>query len=402
MKKIFLLCLLLISCSYIAFAQSNIQELRTRSYKPKSSKSNNKDYHQQQKQYVVKQRNEEEYKGRAIQINTDLIGTNKSNILEVEHSNDYVLYRDVVRRYTWLEGLGEPITQEIANHLPYYFRLSMKNDAGHYQMVEALHGNALTTVHPLSTYIIDKYSDTDEKNQEWRERLLTVGQWLFYSDLSGKNVVEERAYEAKSENAQLVYAMQVVQNDPTHITLTYLDSWGLPADMNEDNSYTYGSVVYVTYDKNGCDAIIDYLDGEGYRKSNTNGVDQERYVYDEQYRRIQITSNNCVGDYAIDNWGNCGVQYIYDDINNTYSIIHIDENLQPMRMPSIRANDESTYIRCDISKDKWGRISEEVFLTENGEKDTTLSGIHRIVYSYTDDGGLIDKKYYDINGNILK
>ena len=327
---------------------------------------------------------------------------NTYNKIEVKRSDDYVLYRDVVRRYTWLEGLGKPITQEIANHLPYYFRLSMKNDAGHYQMVEALHGNELTTVHPLSTYILNKYNDTDKKNQEWRKRLLTVGQWLFYSDLSGENVVEERAYETKTDNAQLVYAMQVVQNDPTHVTLTYLDSWGLPADMNENDSYTYGSVVYVTYDKNGCDSIIDYLDGEGYRKSNTSGVDQERYVYDEKYRPIQITSNNCVGDYAIDNWGNCGVQYIYDDINNTYSIIHIDENLQPMRMPSIRADDESTYIRCDISKDKWGRISEEVFLTENGEKDTTLSGIHRIVYSYTDDGVLIEKKYYDINGNILK
>ena len=401
MKKIFLLCLLLISCSYVTFAQSSIQDLRTLSYKPKTSKSNNKDYHQQRKQ-DVKQRNDEEYKGRGIQINTDLIGANKSNRLEVKRSNDYVLYRDVVRRYTWLEGLGEPITQEIANHLPYYFRLSMKNDAGHYQMVEALHGKELTTAHPLSTYILDKNNDTDKKNQEWRKRLLTVGQWLFYSDLSGENVVEERAYEAKDNNAQLVYAMQVVQNDSTHVTLTYIDSWGLPADMNEDDSYTYGSVVYVTYDKNGCDAIIDYLDGEGYRKSNTNGVDQERYVYDKKYRPIQITSNNCVGDYAIDNWGNCGVQYIYNDVNNTYSIIHIDKNLQPMRMPSMRANDESTYIRCDISRDKWGRISEEVFLTENGEKDTTLSGIHRIVYSYTNDGVLIEKKYYDINGNILK
>lgn len=400
MKKMFLLCLLLISCSYIAFAQSNIPELRRQSYKTRTSKSN-KEGHQQQKISILSP-GEQEKKGRTIQINIDLVGTNLSNTLEVVRSNDYVLYRNVVRRYTWLEGLGEPITQEIANHLPYYFRLSMKNDAGHYQMVEALHGKELTTAHPLSTYILDKNNDTDEKNQEWRKRLLTVGQWLFYSDLSGKNVVEERAYEAKSENAQLVYAMQVVQNDPTHVTLTYLDSWGLPADMNEDNSYTYGSVVYVTYDKNGCDAIIDYLDGEGYRKSNTNGVDQERYVYDEQYRRIQITSNNCVGDYAIDNWGNCGVQYIYNDINNTYSIIHIDENRKPMRMPSMRANDESTYIRCDISKDKWGRISEEVFLTENGEKDTTLSGIHRIVYSYTDDGVLIEKKYYDINGDILK
>lgn len=361
-----------------------------------------KENNQKNRKKISPQNAENKSKSKA-QRSTIIGKTNTFNkIGEVKRSNDYVLYRDVVRRYTWLEGLGEPITQEVANHLPYYFRLSMKNDAGHYQMVEALHGNTLTTDHPLSTYILDKYNDTDEKNQEWRKRLLTVGQWLFYSDLSGKNVVEERAYEAKSDNAQLVYAMQVVQNDSTHVTLTYLDSWGLPADMNEDDSYTYGSVVYITYDKNGCDAIVDYLDGEGYRKSNTNGVDQERYVYDEQYRRIQITSNNCVGDYAIDNWGNCGVQYIYDDINNTYSIIHIDENLQPMRMPSMRANDESTYIRCDISKDKWGRISEVVFLTENGEKDTTLSGIHRIMYYYSDDGKLIQKKYYDIHGNILK
>lgn len=361
-----------------------------------------KENNQKNRKKISPQNAENKSKSKA-QRSTIIGKTNTFNkIGEVKRSNDYVLYRDVVRRYTWLEGLGEPITQEVANHLPYYFRLSMKNDAGHYQMVEALHGNTLTTDHPLSTYILYKYNDIDEKNQEWRKRLLTVGQWLFYSDLSGKNVVEERAYEAKSDNAQLVYAMQVVQNDSTHVTLTYLDSWGLPADMNEDDSYTYGSVVYITYDKNGCDAIVDYLDGEGYRKSNTNGVDQERYVYDEQYRRIQITSNNCVGDYAIDNWGNCGVQYIYDDINNTYSIIHIDENLQPMRMPSMRANDESTYIRCDISKDKWGRISEEVFLTENGEKDTTLSGIHRIMYYYSDDGKLIQKKYYDIHGNILK
>ena len=399
MKKILCICLLAFCFLNDTQAQNFLRGIS-------KSVSNNEFIEKENTQKNNKKISQQstENKSRSKAHRSTIIGqTNTYNkISDVKRSNDYVLYRDVVRRYTWLEGLGEPITQEIANHLPYYFRLSMKNDAGHYQMVEALHGNALTTVHPLSTYIIDKYSDTDEKNQEWRKRLLTVGQWLFYSDLSGKNVVEERAYEAKSENAQLVYAMQVVQNDPTHVTLTYLDSWGLPADMNEDNSYTYGSVVYVTYDKNGCDAIIDYLDGEGYRKSNTNGVDQERYVYDVQYRRIQITSNNCVGDYAIDNWGNCGVQYIYDDINNTYSIIHIDENLQPMRMPSIRANDESTYIRCDISKDKWGRISEEVFLTENGEKDTTLSGIHRIVYSYTDDGVLIDKKYYDINGNILK
>ena len=316
-------------------------------------------------------------------------------------TSDFVLFRDVVRKYTWMEGLGVPITQEEANHLPYYYRLSMKNDAGHYHMVEAMHGSSLTSLHPQSPYILDKENDVSGRNKEWRDRLLTVGQWIFYSDLSGKNVVEERAYEAKSKDAKLVYSMQPVRNDSNHVTIAYTDSYGYPADMNEDDRFTYGSVVYITYDKHGCDSIIDFLDGEGYRKPNTNGVDQTRCVYDEKYRPVLITSNNCVGDYAMDNWGNCGVKYVYDDKNNTYSMICVDSNLQPMRMPSTRAGKDNTYIRRDIRKDKWGRKVEETMLTVEGEKDATLSGIHRITYSYTSDGRMTEAKYFDKEGNLL-
>ena len=316
-------------------------------------------------------------------------------------SSDFVLFREVVRKYTWMEGLGSPITQEEANHLPHYYRLSMKNDAGHYQVVEAMHGNSLTSLHPQSPYILDKKNDISERNKEWRDRLLTVGQWIFYSDLSGENVVEERAYEAKEKDAKLVYSMQPVRNDSNHVTIAYTDSYGYPADMNEDERFTYGSVVYITYDKHGCDSIIDFLDGEGYRKTNTNGVDQTRYVYDDKCRPLLVTSHNCVGDYAMDNWENCGVKYIYDDVNNSYSMICVDNDLQPMRMPAKRAGNNNTYIRRDIRKDKWGRKVEEVMLTVEGEKDATLSGIHRITYSYTLDGRLTETKYFDLEGNPL-
>ncbi|MBR5082188.1 MAG: hypothetical protein IKX35_07100 [Bacteroidales bacterium] len=328
--------------------------------------------------------------------------SNSSTMLKgIEIMEDYVLFRDVVRRYTWLEGLGEPISQEEANHLPYYYRLSMKNGAGHYQLVEALHGMLLTSSHPISTYILDKENDTGEKNEEWRKDLSTIGQWLFYSDLSGENVVEERAYEAKEKNAKLIYSMQPVRNDSSHVTIAYTDSYGYPADMNEDYRFTYGSVVYITYDKQGFDSIIDYLDGEGYRKPNTNGVDQTRNVYDDKGRLLLITSNNCVGDYAIDNWGNCGIKYSYNDKMNTYSKICVDKDLNPMRMPPIRAGIEDTYIRCDIKKDQWGREIEAIMLTAEGEKDATMAGIHRITYSYTNDGRLQKKSYYDINGNPM-
>lgn len=341
----------------------------------------------------------------ALKVNKRNAAFNKdntyTNLGEISEADDYVLYRNVMRRYTWLVGVGDTISQEIADRLPYYFRLSMKNEAGNYQLVEAMHGDSLTSAHPLDTYILDKDNDTDESNGEWRERLSKVGRWLFYSDLSGEKVVEERAYEAKGENARLVYAMQVVQNDSMHVTLSYLDSWGLPADMNESAEYTYGSVVCITYDSNGCDAIVDFLDGQGYRKENTDGVDQRRYVYDDRLRPVLVTSNNCVGDYVIDNWGNCGVMYSYDDRHGSCSITYVDEELRPMRMPGIRAGGEKTFIRCDYKKDEWGRTSEAVMLTADGRPDSTLSGIHRIVFTYSPDGRLQKKTCYDINGNEL-
>lgn len=317
-------------------------------------------------------------------------------------AGEFLLFRDVVRRYTWLEGLGEPISQEVANHLPYYYKLSMKNEAGHYQLVEAMHGSELTTGHNLSPYILDKNNDTAARNSEWRERLLTVGQWLFAADLTGENVLEERAYEAKSTGAKLVYAMQPVRNDATHVTITYMDAWGFPADMNEDEDYTYGSVIYITYDRNGCDSIIDFLDGAGYRKPNTNGVDQQRCVYDDKGRQLLVTSNSCVGDYVTDNWGNCGARYTYHDADGSYSIVCLDKDLQPMRMPEGRASVDDTFIRCDYRVDRWGRVSEIVYLTAEGEDDATLSGIHRVEYDYSDDGRRTAVHYYDIHNNPMQ
>jgi len=332
----------------------------------------------------------------STQLNKQVFRTGKT-----AKEKDYVLYRNVVRRYSWIEGLGEPITQETANHLPVYFKFSMKNKAGHWQLVEAMHGNQLTTNHDISTYVLDKSHDVSEANKEWREKLLLVGQWVLTSDLSGNNLIEERAYEAKEKGANLIYSFNLVQNDKNHVTASYNDSWGLPADMNENHSSVYGSVVYITYDANGCDSIIDYLDGNGYRKYNTNGVDQERKLYDNKMRLILHTSHNCVGDRMKDNWGNCGNKYEYDDKNNSYSITRVDENLEPMRMPAMRSTEERTFIRCDIKKDKYGRDSEFIMLTADGKPDMTLNGIHRIVYHYTETGEIRSKEYYAIDGTKI-
>lgn len=316
-------------------------------------------------------------------------------------STEERLYRNVVRRYSWLEGVGEPISLETASHLPYYYRLSMKNAAGHWLLVEALHGNKLTTAHPFTPYILNKTYDADSTTMDWIEQLKRVGWWLFMTDLSGENVVEERAYEAKADNAALIYSSQIVRTDDTHATISYNDSWGRPADMNESEQYIYGSVVRITYNSCGLDSIIDYIDGAGYRKSNTNGVDQERMYYDAKMRLILHTSNNIAGDMATDNWGNWGNRYTYDDAHNAYTITRIDSNGNPIRMPSGRAGDDRTFIACRVTRDKWGRKAEETMLTADGKADTTQSGIHRIVYNYSNDGRLLSIKRYGLNGQEI-
>lgn len=329
-------------------------------------------------------------------------GTNESTRLYLENEDktvkDYALYRDIIRKYTWYVGVGDEITQQTANHLPYYYKLSMKNNHGHWQRIQAMHQDTMTSRHDKNTYVLDKRKDTDTENSEWIKKIRQITQWYITSDLSGDEVVEERAYTADGD---LVYSYMPIKNSDGRITGSYNDAWGLPADMREDENTTYGSVVCITLDCLGRDSIIDFLDGQGYRKYNSNGVDQERYIYDEKDRVVQLTSHNMVGDYTNDNWGNCGNLYIYDDDLNKYSIYRLDKNLEPMRMPSFRAGPERTFIRCDIKRDKWGREIEERMLDVRGAPDATSSGIYKITHEYDDKGNLLSTNYYDLNGNPI-
>lgn len=328
------------------------------------------------------------------------ISKQRRNIVNTEKKGkDYELYRNIVRKYTWFVGQGEPITQEVANRLPFYYRLSMKNDQGNWQHVEAMHGDTLTTHHDQSTYLFNKNFDKDYINGEWYDKINSISQWFITSDISGNYVVEERAY---TNNGDMIYSFIPVQNDSAHITGSYNDAWGRPVDMNEKDEYTFGDVIYITYDINGCDSIINYFDGAGLSKRNTNGVDQERITYDNKGRITSRTSHNCVGDYMIDNWGNCGNIYEYSTDNKSYTIMRVDQYLNPIRMPQNRANSYQTYIKCQVVLDEWGREKERIMITPENNNDSTLSGIHRIVYKYSDNGMVISETLYDINNNEIQ
>ncbi len=326
----------------------------------------------------------------------------RSNKRQAEASPDQAgaseLYRGVIRKYTWYVGVGSPLSEEEASRLPYYFRLSMKNPQGHWQHLEALHRDTLTTRHNLSTYVLDKQYDRDGRNAEWRKRLQSVAQWIQIPGLDGNEMIEERAYDAEGN---MMYSFLPVRNADGRVTGSYNDAWGMPADLREDTTTTYGSVVCITYDTAGRDSIVDFLDGQGLRKYNSNGVYQQRYIYDADDRLLMSTSHNVVGDYITDNWGNCGIRYTYDDENHTRLLTVVDRNLLPMRMPTGRADGTQTYISCEIRTDRWGRDEECLMKGIMGQADSTRSGLHRIVYRYDEEGNLQETLYYDLENQPM-
>lgn len=377
MKDIrFFFCLLMCLASLTAYGQSSI-----RGNIASSLKETMQQKHNQSTKLVIKKVVKKSVTGKVVK-------------------EDTIYYRDVVRKYGWMEGLGEPITLTTAHHLPYYYRMSMKNKTGHWQHVEAMHGDSMTTSHPISTYIIDK-GQTDDvlANKEWIELLNTVTQWVFTTNFEGDEVYEERSYD-KDNN--MVYSYSAIRNQDGRMTGSYNDAWGRPADMREDSTTTYGSVVCITYDRHGCDSIIDYLDGQGLRKFNNNGVDQTRYSYDDKGYILEAKSCNCVGDPISDNWGNCGFSITYDHPKRLRTLIYRDKDWNPVRMPASRASIEQTFIRCDFQQDQWGRDSLATVLTEEGFPDVTLGGIHTIHFNYDSNGILISKEYFDLNNQIIR
>lgn len=242
-------------------------------------------------------------------------GTNESTRIRVPVARDKAaresaLYADVVRCGMWYVGVGEPLTAAAARRLPVYFKLSMRNKQGHWQLIQAMQGDRMTTAHHVSPYVLDKDAAADSSAYEWQRKLRTVAQWMLTPGLDGDEVVEERAYTAGGD---MVYSFVPVRNADGRVTGTYGDALGLPVDMRPDSTTVYGSVVWLTLDSLGRAETIDFLDGNGMRKYSSMGVDRETLVYDKAGRLAGRTMHNMVGDYMADRLGNAGYRYVYDD-----------------------------------------------------------------------------------------
>ena len=301
MKKIYLLTVLLLLSATSVFSQTNLRQGR-----------------------IDKSENVEKSKVIDIPI------LQPSSII----NNDTLYCSRTKKQNGWFAPL-DTISKEVASHRNHCFRFTNKNQAGNWSRMECIDGYGNYVKGTMSPYILklgNAYDTDQDANQEWIEKLKTTCVYEFIADYSGKVIVQERAYD---EDMNLIYTYSRVPIGNKQYIGSYKDCYGLPAEMRSSEDYTYGTLVKITEDEYGNDSIIQYVDAKGVPKLNSDSVAMEVYIHDKYGRFIKQQSRNADGTLTIDNWGNCGVEYKWNDKHDIISATYMDDKWQPMRMPAL-------------------------------------------------------------------
>lgn len=367
MKKIYLLTVLLLLSATSVFSQTNLRQGR-----------------------IHKSENVEKSKVIDIPI------LQPSSII----NNDTLYCSRTKKQNGWFAPL-DTISKEVASHRNHCFRFTNKNQAGNWSRMECIDGYGNYVKGTMSPYILklgNAYDTDQDANQEWIEKLKTTCVYEFIADYSGKVIVQERAYD---EDMNLIYTYSRVPIGNKQYIGSYKDCYGLPAEMRSSEDYTYGTLVKITEDEYGNDSIIQYVDAKGVPKLNSDSVAMEVYIHDKYGRLIKQQSRNADGTLTIDNWGNCGVEYKWNDKHDIISATYMDDKWQPMRMPGNRENTgRENIIRTNYIYDEYRRQIAEYYTDIEGNPDVNKLGTHKIIYEFNDRGNIIEQRGYNKNNEL--
>ncbi len=303
----------------------------------------------------------------------------------------------------WFSPLRS-IPQEHTKHLNMVFMFTNRNEVGRWCKMEVINANGdYVTTGNFSPYILNIHSaDTDSSaNQEWVKRLKTACSYEFIADPSGEKILQERALD-KDRNIIYIYSRTPIGIDSIsgreRYIGTYKDCYGLLAEMRNDSNYTYGTSVMITADRYGNDSIVEFMDSKGNRKWNHNGVAKDCFVYDERGRIIKNQSRDEFGDLTIDNWGNSGMEYVWDKEDRILYTTCMNDKWKPIPMPSNSRSEQSGdagIIRRNYKYDEYGRQIKEYYTDENGVADVNSYGVHRITIEYDNAGNVKEQRNLD-------
>lgn len=304
------------------------------------------------------------------------------------------------KQHGWFAPL-DTISKETAAHRNLSYRFTHRNKAGNWSRMECVNAYGNYVEGCMAPYILKlgTAADSDSTaNREWIDKLRTSCIYEFIADYTGKNIVQERAYD---KEMNLIYTYSRVPVGNNQYIGSYKDSYGLPAEMRNDGEYTYGTLVRITEDEYGNDATIQYIDAKGVPKLNSDSADMEHFVYDRYGHILKQQSRNADGTLAIDNWGNCGVEYVWDDNHNYIRATYMNERWEPMRMPPNRgSNGRENVITTNYVYDVYKRQIAEYYTDAQGRPDVNRLGTHKVVTQYDDRGNLIEQRAYDKAGNL--
>lgn len=310
-------------------------------------------------------------------------------------SADYLLFRNVTKKDGWLVGIGDPISEEIAGHLPTYYKLSRKNKLGHWTLVQAYdsYGN-LTTNHSMGAYLLNPNDDTDEgANEEMKDNLQRVCQWQMVANNDGTEVSREIAYDAYND---VLYSFYPVKERENVFLGHYTDARGLPVNLRQGTP-TY---VRIIRDANGFDSVIEMVDERGRVLQNSDKAYQSYREYDEKGHVVRTESRTRNGVPMKDMFGNCGWVTEFDPKTGWETRTYcIDEKGNKIYLPiTSRSSDHICERRTEY--DEWGRAVAMSYYGINSEPDTTSSGIHKLVLEFDEKGNRTCLKGYDLYGKL--
>lgn len=315
---------------------------------------------------------------------------------------DTVYSAYTAKQHGWYSPLTI-ITKEQARHRSVSYRFTNRNARGKWLKMETVSGRGRLVGGEVSPYIVDLESSNSRESatKEWIDKLNTTCTFEFIPDPTGKEIVQERAYDKEGSLVYLYTRTPIGANKEGRKQYIgrYNDIYGLPAEMRNDTTftYTYGTLVMLTEDRWGNDSIIEYMDARGVKKPNDDGVALRVSVCDKQGNQLRKEYRDAEGNLAVGKWGYCGLEYERGNGSSEF----IRYMVQPTASDNgeINSDDNSIYGNR-IEYDQYHRMKSIQYTDRYGLAVLNDGGVSKMAYRYNDYGEIIEQSYHDIDGKF--
>lgn len=298
------------------------------------------------------------------------------------HLREHIRYfHSFTKRYGVAHGVGQ-LTADQAAHRSVSYRFVYQGRRGPLLRMEAVDAaGRLTTRHGAGTYL--KYASEDQNPD--REC-----QWEFARDSRGR-VVHETALNRRGE-VVWAFAYSPQQTNDFRRRAHFVGPSGMPlAQRNSSAEY-----VDITYDANGYEQRVAYLDHLGHPQSGPDGQYGEFRRFDTRGNALSRTSLNTNGLPMVDEAGNSTQDTVYD--LRDFPISNYATVLTNLDGPPRRVLWKGGYHKRQAEWDAYGRIVRERFFDLQGQPVLSRDGYASATFQYDERGNEIGRAYFDTNG----